>query len=83
MVKQPKSQEREKKSSGSELEDVDDGNMDEFVVNENYNIQKLKNPSLITSIAINSSKPLDQTGVNLAQYSNTFIRSNNFSNSLF
>ena len=55
--------------------------MDEFVVNENYNIQKLKNPSLITSIAINSSKPLDQTGVNLAQYSNTFIRSNNFSNS--
>ena len=81
MAKQPKSQEREKKSSGSELEDVDDGNMDEFVVNENYNIQKLKNPSLITSIAINSSKPLDQTGVNLAQYSNTFIRSNNFSNS--
>lgn len=61
------------------MEDVDDGNMDEFVVNENYNIQKLKNPSLITSIAISSSKPIDYLGVNLGQYSNTFIRNNNFS----
>ena len=62
--KLPKPQEREKKSSGSDLDEVDYANMDEFVVNENYNIQKLKNPSLITSIA--NTKPLDLLGVNLA-----------------
>jgi hypothetical protein len=42
------------------LEDVDE-NVDEFAINENQNIQKLKNPSLITSIAVNSSKHVENT----------------------
>ncbi|CDW79087.1 camp-dependent protein kinase catalytic [Stylonychia lemnae] len=71
----PKSQEREAATTNSDhtLDDVED-NVDEFVINENQNIQRLKHPSLITSIAISSNKfePFKE-------YSQTVIRDSTYS----
>ena len=53
----PKSQERDQVKSNSDntMEDVDE-NMEEFKYGENFSKHKLKNPSLMTSIALNSTK---------------------------
>eukprot|EP00347_Sterkiella_histriomuscorum_P015539 403356649 len=71
----PKSQERDNKKSSSgdnTLEDVDE-NMDEFIINDN--IQRLKNVSLITSIALTNGKQLDFS----KDLNSTFIRNSNYS----
>eukprot|EP00347_Sterkiella_histriomuscorum_P003296 403364829 len=71
----PKSLERDNKKSSSgdnTLEDVDE-NMDEFIINDN--IQRLKNVSLITSIALTNGKQLDFS----KDLNSTFIRNSNYS----
>ena len=50
----------QKSKSSSSFDDLED-NVDEFLSNENQNFQKIKNPSLMSSIVTNSNRHIENS----------------------